>query len=238
MSSFVSCLLEFYPFCDLPVLYLPLFISLLQKILQKFCFDENTSPIDIAGNFLDELFTLTSKAAIQLPQRYSYSPPPLSINSCKDICSTLHIALGFTQAQIIPLILSIYDGLPEAFEVLHCTTHTTEQDIKLFMKRVMITKHARKYLVLEVDVLPFHLQEVCYASAAYNLTVLINPLTVLINPLYTFQSLLRLYLEFKHHSAILCSALHFVETSPSVFDEISSFLKAVEYKKVNSTLTL
>ena len=127
---------------------------------------ENTSPIDAAGNFLDKLFLQTSEAAIQLPQRYSYSPPPLSVNSYKDICSTLHIALGFTHSQIILLILNIYNGLPEAFEVLHCTAHTTEQDIKLFMKRVMKTKHARKYLVLEVDVLPFHLQEVCYASVA------------------------------------------------------------------------
>lgn len=48
-----------------------------------------------------------------------------------------------------------------------------------------------------------------------------------------FQLLLQLYLDFKHHTTTsLCSALHFVETHPSVFDEISPFLKAVQYKKV------
>ena len=70
------------------------------------------------------------------------------------------MSYGFTQTQTILLVLSIYKGLPEALELLHCTTATTEQDIYLYMERVRKSPRARKYVVLDIHVLPFHLQEV------------------------------------------------------------------------------
>lgn len=66
----------------------------------------------------------------------------------------------FPQKQIILQLLSIYSGLPKAFEILHCTSLTSEQDIRLFMKRVC--KFRGKYVVLDVNILQFHLQEVIF----------------------------------------------------------------------------
>ena len=104
------------------------------------------------------MFSHASTATLQLAQRYSYTTPSVA---SREGFSTLHIGLEFSQTQLVLLILQMYNGLPEAFEVLHCTPHTTEQDIQLFMRRIKITEYSRRYLVLEVDVLPFHLQEVC-----------------------------------------------------------------------------
>ena len=77
----------------------------------------------------------------------------------------LHYCPGYTQAQLIRLIVSIYNGVPEAFEVFHCHPSSTEEDLGLFLKRV--AKHPLQYLILKVNQLPFKLQEVCVYCALY-----------------------------------------------------------------------
>jgi len=71
---------------------------------------------------------------------------------------SLHYCPGFSQAQLIYLIVSIYDGVPETFKVFRCRPSSTEEELSLFMKRV--AKHSQQYFVLEVNRLPFKLQEV------------------------------------------------------------------------------
>jgi hypothetical protein len=62
------------------------------------------------------------------------------------------------QLELICLILNIFDGIPEAYKVLHCNSCTTEEELCRFLKRV--EKHHDHYLMLDVNKLPFKLQEV------------------------------------------------------------------------------
>lgn len=66
---------------------------------------------------------------------------------------------GHSQSELIRLIVSIYNGVPKSYEVFHCHPLSTEEDLDLFLKRV--AKHPLQYLILEVNLLPFKLQEVC-----------------------------------------------------------------------------
>jgi hypothetical protein len=76
------------------------------------------------------------------------------------MCGTvqlLHHAPNYRQSQLVRLIVSIYNGVPESFEVFHCRSSSTKEQLCLFLDR--INKHPLKYLVLEVNMLPFRLQE-------------------------------------------------------------------------------
>ena len=58
------------------------------------------------------------------------------------------------------LIISIYGGVPEAFEVFHCRPTTTEEELRLFLNPRRATKKPFQYMILEVNRLPYPLQEV------------------------------------------------------------------------------
>ena len=70
----------------------------------------------------------------------------------------LHYCPGYSQAQLIRLIIFIYNGVPEAFEIFRCHPSTTEEELRVFLKQV--AKHPLQYLILNVNNLPFKLQEV------------------------------------------------------------------------------
>ena len=74
-------------------------------------------------------------------------------------CSqVLHSCPGFTQNELIPMILSIFNGVPEPFQIFHCQPSSTKEELDLFLKRA--TKFPITHLILEVNKLPFQLQEV------------------------------------------------------------------------------
>ena len=70
----------------------------------------------------------------------------------------LHYAPGYTQSQLLCLITELFDGVPEPFEVFYCRPTTTREELKMFMERVK--HHPLPYLILQVNKLPFKLQEV------------------------------------------------------------------------------
>ena len=70
----------------------------------------------------------------------------------------LHYAPGYTHSQILRLICELYEGVPECFEVFRCRPTTTHEELNLFMERVR--HHPLSYLILQVNKLPFKLQEV------------------------------------------------------------------------------
>lgn len=115
------------------------------------------APMHVVGRFLGTVFnnhSLPKRCGEGLSRprsvsRLSFSPEPSQL---------LHYCPGYSQAQLIRLIVSIYDGVPEAFEVFHCRPSSTEEELGLFLKRA--AKHPLQYLVLEVNRLPFKLQEV------------------------------------------------------------------------------
>ena len=122
----------------------------------------DNTPMHVVGEFLGIVFknhSLPKRCGEGLSwphsvSRHSFTPEPSQL---------LHYCPGYSQAQLIRLIISIYRGVPEAFEVFHCHSSTTEEDFSLFLKRV--AKHPLPYLVLEVNRLPFKLQEVCVYCA-------------------------------------------------------------------------
>ncbi len=67
------------------------------------------------------------------------------------------------------LIISIYGGVPEAFEVFHCRATTTEEELRLFLSPQRATKRPFQYLILEVNRLPYPLQEVRVGGAGAGL---------------------------------------------------------------------
>ena len=132
--------------------------------------------MDVVGSFLNNLFSESGILDCSLPMQPSKVSTPLeqTLFSSSQISSTFHSAPGYSQEKIIRLVLKIYGGSPEAFQVLRCTAMTTEQDLRLFMKRV-IQHPMCQYLILEVNILPFQLQEVCF-SLIISVYILLNNL--------------------------------------------------------------
>ena len=70
----------------------------------------------------------------------------------------LHYGPNYNQTKLIQMIITIYNGIPQPFEFFHCFPDTSEEELHLFMKRA--ARHPHQYLLLEVNNLPFKLQEV------------------------------------------------------------------------------
>ena len=120
--------------------------------------ESGNAPMHVVGEFLGMIFNNHS-----LPKRCSEIlswPLSISRHSSSEPTQLLHYCPGYSQAQLIRLIISIYDGVPEAFEVFRCRPSSTEEELGLFLK--LVTKHPLQYLILEVNQLPFKLQEVCH----------------------------------------------------------------------------
>ena len=137
----------------------------------------------------------------------------------------LHYCPRYSQAQLIRLIVSIYNGVPEAFEVFHCHPSSTEEELSLFLKRV--AKHPLQYLILKVNRLPFKMQEVCVYCAVYiQCHRAHSPCSSLfLTSLSHFhlssflQYLMQLQLVIQEREVEISSkapCLHLVETAPSI----------------------
>ena len=105
----------------------------------------------VVGEFMNVLF----KDHI-LPSLDSTPELPRYINS--HFVQPLYTCSGFSQLELVCLILNIFSGIPEAYRVLHCKANTTEEELSRFLMRV--DKHRGRYLMLDINKLPFKLQEV------------------------------------------------------------------------------
>ena len=115
--------------------------------------------MEAVGCFLEELLhnhklPRRSSKGMQCPRSVSQFP------GTPDANQSLHYAPKYSQAELIRLIVSIYGGVPESFEVFHCRSTSTEEELSLFLERM--AKQPLRYMVLEVNKLPFRLQEVLH----------------------------------------------------------------------------
>ena len=111
----------------------------------------------LVGSFLAALFSNESLGGYSLrARRMSLSVTSVSSQSTH----ILHSCQGFSQAQLLRQIVSIYGGVPEAFEVFHCRPTTTKEELRLFLDPKRATKQPFQFLMLEVNRLPYQLQEV------------------------------------------------------------------------------
>ena len=114
--------------------------------------------METVGHFLEGL--LKSKQILEcvLPKRY------IQIHKLGVL---LHNAPAYTQNQLVRLVVQVIEGLPEPYDILHCHHTTTEEEIKIFMRRVEKHGH-RQYVILEINHLPYQLQEVCISCVTHS----------------------------------------------------------------------
>ena len=131
-------------------------VMILQTLLNQ-CQHEQTPMLTISM-FLSALLLNHSlptriKPAQRLMTRVT-GLMPVSLE-CSQV---LHSCPGFTQNKLIPMILSIFDGAPEPFQIFRCQPLSTLEELDLFLQRA--AKFPITHLILEVNKLPFQLQEV------------------------------------------------------------------------------
>ena len=130
---------------------------ILQQCLPHWCGSIYTcAAMEIVGGFLGDLLHHSA-----LPQRsIKVFRPVKGSTHFTDGSQFLHCAPNYKQSQLVRLIISICDGVPESFEVFRCQTSTSQEQLGLFLERV--EKQPLRYLIMEVNELPFTLQEVKY----------------------------------------------------------------------------
>ncbi len=140
-------------------------------------------PMHTIGKFLGILFW-----EHPLPRR-SDSAPLLrtrsltSFSLSHDFTQLLHYCPRYSQSQLIQTLVGICSGVPEAFEVFRCRQSTTEGELTLFLKRA--ARHSLRSVVLEVNKLPFKLQEVGVHCGTYIYSLCIHVLIYCDDRLYT-----------------------------------------------------
>ena len=70
----------------------------------------------------------------------------------------LHYCPSYTQCQLMQTVVGMFSVIPEAFQVLHCHASMSEEELSLFLSRA--AKYLLHSIVLEVNRLPFKIQEV------------------------------------------------------------------------------
>ena len=118
---------------------------------------QNFNAMEIVGGFLGDLLQHHS-----LPRRSTKVIRRVSSATISDANQFLHHAPKYRQSQLVRLIVGIYGGVPESFEVFNCRALTTQEELGLFLERM--EKRPLRYLILEVNKLPFRLQEVNCAT--------------------------------------------------------------------------
>ena len=104
----------------------------------------------VVGEFLDAL--LHDHVLVERP--FITSPTLHDV-----IAQPLYFCPEYSQVDFLCFILTIFSGvLPEAYQVLRCKATTTEEELGLFLKRA--DHNLTHYLMLNVNMLPFKLQEV------------------------------------------------------------------------------
>ena len=47
----------------------------------------------------------------------------------------IHFAPNYDNGQLLRLLIQIYNGVPESYEMFQCDKTSTEEDLKLFLSR-------------------------------------------------------------------------------------------------------
>ncbi len=153
------------------------------------------------GRFLGVLFR-----EHPLPTRSGSTPlirthGSTSCSLSHDFTQLLHYCPHYSQSQLIQTLVGVCSGVPEAFEVFRCRPSTTEGELTLFLKRAV--RHSLRCIVLEVNNLPFKLQEVgTYTLRNMWLRVLslcVNVLSVVCNNFFYYSC----YMDMSATSSLL-----------------------------------
>ena len=163
----------------------------------------DSDPLETVGVFLDAIFlshVLPASRVQTLPRSEGSHV-------------VLHKLHGCSNAELIQLIITIYDGVPEPFEVFHCQNVPMQKNLDLFLERAR--RFPRQYVMVEVNKLPYHLQEVNKDNNA-------SPYVISIARVSIQQYLLRIGSGLK--CSLLGSCIHLIESAQSMLGEIPGVL--------------
>ena len=136
----------------------------------------NDSPVHVVGAFLGQLFQDHT-----LPLGFSSSSlmRTKSVSSKHEFSQSLHYCPNFSQGELITTIIGLYNtvpetmgvmlrsssGIPESFDIVRCQSTTTDEELRLFLTRA--SQYPRLYVILEVNKLPYKVQEVSLWLAVF-----------------------------------------------------------------------
>lgn len=120
--------------------------------------DCDSTPMHVVGRFLSALFQNSDLSTNSLKRRRASSA--FTHTMSQQSTHILHSCKNFTPSQLLRTIIGVFGGVPEPFEVFHCRPTVTEEELRLFLNPARATKHPFQYLILEVNKLPYQLQEV------------------------------------------------------------------------------
>ena len=120
---------------------------------------ESRTPMHVLGQLLNTICSHRLLTPHLLKQRTNcQSKPTLGPQISQRNLYQLHYGPSYNSSQIIRMIIEIYQGVPEGFAVFHCRSTTSAEELTLFIERMR--HYHLPYLVLQVNQLPFKLQEV------------------------------------------------------------------------------
>ena len=115
----------------------------------------SADPMLVVGTFLNTLLHDHI-----LPQHLSFAESSLNKSQDGNALKTqfLFSCSLYSQSNLVSFILDHFNSIPAAYHIMRCNGSTTKEDLSLFLKRVEMQPN--KYMMLNVDLLPFKLQEV------------------------------------------------------------------------------
>ena len=121
-------------------------------------------PVSIVGRFVSRIVRNASgkgptSLLTLLPAAPQLSPLWTIIPVYMGSKLTLHSVHNFTPMQMFQLIFTVFDSVPNSFQLLQCSPNTSRQQLDLFFDRIIQWKQFH-YLVMGVNYLPNELQEV------------------------------------------------------------------------------
>lgn len=106
----------------------------------------------VVGQFLDNVLkthSLSPMSSVKCVSSYSHQ---------RELSQPLYCCPAYSKTEVVCLIVGLFCGIPESYQVLRCHASTTEEELTLFLKRLRV--HKAHYLVLNVNKLSFKVQEV------------------------------------------------------------------------------
>ena len=99
--------------------------------------DQVNLPVKVVGNFLRSIFAhdflppaICLYAVNTSPQAAKVQDSLLAAPHRNKF--TLHAVHNFTPLQMLQLIFTVFDGVPNSFQIFLCTPDTTEQQLNMF----------------------------------------------------------------------------------------------------------
>lgn len=129
---------------------------------------EDFHPAEIVGQFIKNL---KEDSTVQPFLSNCIRTSPLEEGSLE---VSLISAFGYTNLMLTKLIFWVFEEIPSYFQLLRCSSATTEEDIELFFDRIDRFQQDR-YLIIGANIIRNDLQRVCCSQTVKYTLVYYHP---------------------------------------------------------------